>query len=35
MYIFTLVDWFAVPFGMMIIAMLECIVLGWVYGKHV
>ncbi|ELT92641.1 hypothetical protein CAPTEDRAFT_140091, partial [Capitella teleta] len=32
MYIFQILDWYAAAFSVMVIGLLECLVLSWVYG---
>jgi len=32
MYILQLLDHYSTGFGVLVIAMLECIAIGWVYG---
>ena len=32
-YVFQLVDWFIASLTLIIVGFLECMVLGWVYGK--
>lgn len=34
MYLLQLMDWYSAAFSLMVISLLECIVIGWVYGKH-
>ena len=33
MYYFQVVDWYCAAFSVTLIALLECLVVAWVYGK--
>jgi SNF family Na+-dependent transporter len=33
-YVFQLADWYVVAFALPLFGLIECIVFGWIYGKH-
>ena len=33
MYVLQLMDWYSASFSVLIIAMIECIVINWIYGR--
>jgi hypothetical protein len=33
-YYFQIVDWYAASFSIVLLAVMECMVMGWIYGQY-
>ena len=33
-YVFQLLDWYSATFSLMVISLLECVVVTWIYGRE-